>query len=270
MNVLSRLATVFVAFAAVVVGGVAPAGAQDAQPPAAPAAPRPAAPPAMSTQPAYPPRSAYPPPGYESPYGPPPPYAPPPGYGPPVYNPGAAENVHDGLFLRLHVGAGYTSVSATPRYSGQTKFSGGSLNLGLALGGAVAENLIVFGNLFLAAVDRPDSTQMGGPSSSLDGSAFLGGFGLGLAYYIMPANVYLSAALAAMSFSASDDYGRTLYASNAGVGFQGMIGKEWWVSSEWGLGLAGEMVFASMKDRDDSSTTWGGSSFSILFSSTFN
>jgi hypothetical protein len=82
--------------------------------------------------------------------------------------------------------------------------------------------------------------------------------------------VYLSGALAAMAFSASDDYGKTLVSSNTGVGFEGMIGKEWWVSSDWGLGLAGELVLASMKDRDDNTITWNGSSFSILFSSTFN
>src|SRR6185312_15409049 len=243
MNVTSRLATVLVPFAAVLLGGSAPVRAQ--QPP-------PAAPP---------------------PYGPPPGYVPPPGYGygPPAYNPGAPPNVHDGLFLRLNVGAGYTNVSATDHYGRDMKFSGGSLNVGLALGGAVAENLIVFGNLFMAVANRPDWTQPTMPfSTSWDGTAFLGGFGVGLAYYIMPADVYLSGALAAMTFSASDDYGNTVAASNTGLGFQGMIGKEWWVSPEWGLGVAGEMVFASMKDRDDNSLSWNGSSFSILFSSTFN
>src|SRR6185312_8011673 len=109
MNVTSRLATVLVPFAAVLLGGSAPVHAQQPQP-AAPA----------------------PPPS------PPPPYGPPYGYGPSAYNPGAPPNVHDGLFLRLNVGAGYSSVSATDHYGRDVKFSGGSLNVGLALGGAVA------------------------------------------------------------------------------------------------------------------------------------
>jgi len=243
MNVTSRLAIVLVSFAAVLLGGSASVRAQQPKPDAPASAPPPASPP--------------------------PPYGPPPGYVPPAYNPGLPANVHDGLFLRLHLGVGHTSVSGAGQYRSGVEVAGRSLSLGLALGGALTENLIVFGNLFMSVADRPDSTQYGA-TSSLDASAFLGGFGLGLAYYIMPANVYLSAALAAMSFSMSDDYGKTLAASNTGLGFQGMIGKEWWVSSEWGLGVAGELVFASMKDRDDNSLTWSATSFSLLFSSTFN
>ncbi|HEY4186650.1 MAG TPA: hypothetical protein VGP07_16350 [Polyangia bacterium] len=38
-----------------------------------------------------------------------------------------------------------------------------------------------------------------------------------------------------------------------GLGFQGMVGKEWWVSSEWGLGVAAEVIFAGdMKDKNSS------------------
>ncbi|MES1206611.1 MAG: hypothetical protein ABUS79_11810, partial [Pseudomonadota bacterium] len=210
------------------------------------------------------PPPAYPPPAYgpRSPYPPPPP-----GYGayPPPYNLGSPGHIHDGFFLRLHLGGGFTDVKGNG-----LEISGGSVSLGGALGGAIAENLILFGNLFLSVADTPNVKE-GGVTLTSSGSATLGGFGLGLTYYFMPVNIYVSGAVAAMVFEMDDADGKKLYASNSGLGFQGMVGKEWWVSPEWGLGVAGELTVASMKDKDSTSgITWSGSSFSLVFSSTFN
>ena len=49
-----------------------------------------------------------------------------------------------------------------------------------------------------------------------------------------------------------------------------MVGKEWWVTQDWGLGVAGEVLFASMKDAGDTSITWTGTAFSVVFSATYN
>ncbi len=294
MNLTSRLPSLFIAVVATTLAA-APARAQGVAPEAPGEVPSPAAaqpeanpppadvdaPPAASPgqygpppsygapanpayPPAYPPPPVYPPPGY----GPRPAYPPPP-YGPPGYNPGPPENVHDGFFLRLHVGGGFTSISGSDGAGNKVKISGGSLSLGVTLGGALAENLILFGNFFMSIADRPTVEQLG-VSVTSSGSAALGGFGIGLTYYFMPVNVYVSGALAGMAFSMSDANGNDVYSTDTGVGFQGMIGKEWWVSSEWGLGVAGEFIVASMKDKDNSSIKWSGSAFSLLFSSTFN
>lgn len=116
----------------------APAQAGPAQPePAQPAPPPPppadyGTPPGYSPQasPGYPPQPAYPQPGYPPPAYPPPPYGPgpsypPPGYGqpggyPPPYNVGSPGNVHDGFFLRLHLGGGFTSVKGNAGTSSGT------------------------------------------------------------------------------------------------------------------------------------------------------
>ncbi len=146
----------------------APAPAEPAQPEQGTQAPPPPAeygtPPGYDAQaapgypppppPAYPP-PAYPPPAYPPPYGPPSPY-PPSGYGqpggyPPPYNVGSPGNVHDGFFLRLHLGGGFTDVKGNG-----LEISGGSVSLGVAVGGALAENLILFGNFFLSVADTPD------------------------------------------------------------------------------------------------------------------
>jgi hypothetical protein len=50
----------------------------------------------------------------------------------------------------------------------------------------------------------------------------------------------------------------------------GVVGKEWWISQNWGFGLAGEFIAASMKDETDPKVTWTASAYSLLFSATYN
>jgi len=253
-------------------------------PPAAPPAPAPP-PPTYPPQGYAPPPAGYPPsPGYAPPppgYAPPPPaypppgsYPPPPGYGPPGYPPSTyafpPPNAHDGFYLRLHLGGGFTSVSRTDSSGSKLTISGGSASFGAALGGVIAPNLIVFGSLFVSAASNPSATVDGVSTSTADTTASLGGVGGGLAYYVEPANVYVSGALAAMVFQLQNSSGDNLYESNTGIGLQAIVGKEWWLSSDWGVGVAGEFIAASMKDKMDSSITWTGAAFSILFSATYN
>ena len=104
--------------------------------------PPPGYPPAGYPPPGYPP-PGYPPPGYPPPgYAPPPaggyPYAPPPRHAAPGFQ------THDGVYLRLQLGAGYTRMSAS-QGGDSAVISGGSASIGLAVGGAVTDNLIIYG-----------------------------------------------------------------------------------------------------------------------------
>jgi hypothetical protein len=50
-----------------------------------------------------------------------------------------------------------------------------------------------------------------------------------------------------------------------------MVGKEWWVSRNWGIGVAGQLVGASVKDSGAAvRPTWSVGSFAIAFTATFN
>ena len=265
----------------------APAAAlAPAQPAPAPAYPRPASPP----PPAYAPPPAYPPPpGYAPPpaYPPPPGYAPPPAYPPPPYwgrpSYGAAYQpvpatppgfeTHDGFFLRLHLGGGFTSITGSNGAGDTVGLSGGGVSIGFAVGGAITRNLILFGTVAGTVISDP-SVRLNGVSSAYStpsgSSASVGGTGAGLAYYFEPVNVYLSGALMLVTFEFDDANNKAIYQSDAGVGFQGIVGKEWWVSTNWGLGLAGELYVATMKDKTDPNTNWTSSAFSVLFSATYN
>ena len=254
-----------------------PAPGNDA-PPAPPTA-QPAGPPpsqpygATPGQPGPPPGQGYPP-GY----GPPPGYAPgyappgyPPGYAPPPYGPPLPlEPTHTGTYVHLHLGGGFTSISGSDGYGGTIKLSGGGPAFSIAVGGALVPNLAVFGNLFFTGATQPKVTGGGYYNAQANGDALVGGFGAGIVYYFMPANIYLSGAVATMNFQASDSNGKTTYTSDFGAGFEGMIGKEFWVSEHWGLGGALEFVGASsMKDKNNSNISWSAAAFNLLFSATY-
>jgi hypothetical protein len=215
-----------------------------------------------------------PPPGYQQqppPAGyqqPPAAYAPPPGYAAP---PAPPTPQHTGFYLRIHIGPGYGKMSATDGYG--TAFSGGGLSFGLAFGGSVAPNFIIFGNLFGMGLSDPDlelNGQSAGSTSNL--TTTIAGIGPGVAYYFQPINMYISGTIGVMEFQGSNSSsGGTSYNSNAGWGFQGMVGKEWWVTPTWGLGVAGEILAAGgMADKDNSAIKWSGDTFSIVFSATYN
>ena len=76
----------------------------------------------------------------------------------------------------------------------------------------------------------------------------LPGFGLGGTYYFMPVNVYLSGAIgiAKVGFSGPD---ADSDGTDFGLALDAMVGKEWWVAPDWGLGLAGQLIFISAEDE---------------------
>jgi len=58
-----------------------------------------------------------------------------------------------------------------------------------------------------------------------------------------------------------------------GFTFEGLFGKEWWVSDNWGLGVCGQVLLGAMKDRPESHEsvpTWRLTVFSVLFSASYN
>lgn len=211
-----------------------------------------------------------PPAGYPPPQGA---YYPPPGtyaYPPPPYQqpPPAGAYEHDGFYLRLHFGIGYLRV--TGGLDKQERYEGQSGTLGIAAGGMVTRNIALFGTFVASIADSPSYTLNGTDLGTVPGSAGLFGLGGGIVYYVEGANVYLYGAAAGVQLDLSDANDNTVYETKFGLGFQLGVGKEWWVSDNWGLGVAGELVGASMPDKNDSSVKWTGGSFSVLLSATYN
>jgi hypothetical protein len=225
-----------------------------------------APPPAYAPPPGY---SAQPQPGYY----PPPAYYPPPGYSRrPIYVTPPGYHQHDGFYMRLYTGIGYLTASDTYQGSKET-FSGTGVTFGASFGGVIAPNLVLYGE-FLGTVVTDPTYEYGGVSGTASGSDLtLFGIGPGIAYYFDPLNLYVSGTLTFSQVTASDNQSsgsnNSTDLTDMGVGTNLMVGKEWWVSSDWGLCVAAQLHIASMKMKDyDARMT--AAALSLLFSATYN
>lgn len=240
-------------------------------PPPADQAPSPYSPPTWPPPAyAYPPPASYgPPPGYYYPAQPPAYYAPQPTA---PQGPQPGDHTHDGFFLSLRPGIGI--LHAKYNYGGyDTTISGAGPALSLALGGAVTPNLILYGEILSVRTSSPTVDSRYG-SSGFGSDIGLFGMGPGLAYYVQPSNLYVAGTVAlswittnstSSSFESSADGTLT----DVGFGLAVTVGKEWWVSPNWGLGVAGALHVASMRMQSvDARMTAEG--ISILFSATYN
>jgi hypothetical protein len=223
------------------------------------------------------PPGTYPPPGaYGYPSGP---YAPPGAYGYPPsgphpspfypprgpYNLGAPPppaNEHDGFYLHMQTGPSYLRL----RRDG-FEYSGGGMSFAISLGGAITPNLILYGTIDFTFLDDPTISQTGYSYGNSRTEIMLSSFGGGVAYYFMPLNVYLSGALLGTDWELRQR-NEKIAESETGLGFTAQVGKEWWVSQNWGLGAAGKVLAASMKD--DLAQRWNALTFAFLFSATYN
>jgi hypothetical protein len=262
------------------------AGAQTAPPPVvAPPAPGmtppPAPPPAAAPPPAIelapPPdataATAPPPAAAPSPPAPPPPTprAPPPPP-PPAAAPAAGFHAHDGFYLRLQLGISSTTFTVDGRPG---SFSSGGNALSLAIGGALSPNVILFGELFVQSAGKFTVDAAAMPPTTA--GAAVGGLGIGAAYCFMPVNVCLTGTLAqtSVSFSGALDVGRSKKTTGAAGALKLSVSKEWWVSSDFALGVVGAyLTTAGMTDTTPLGTiaapVWHASSYALLASVTFN
>jgi hypothetical protein len=171
-----------------------------------------------------------------------------------------------GLLLRLDLGVGYMSSSLDSQPSLTVK--GAGPELGLLVGGLISENLVLGGHVWVVGSISP-TLQQGSlnVATNTDTSNTLVALGPNITYYIMPANVYLSATAALTRLSLTTSAGTGT--SDAGFGMHLAMGKEWWMSERWGLGLAGQFMFSTNSDRNGGphiSTLAGG----LAMSATFN
>lgn len=174
----------------------------------------------------------------------------------------------DGFYLRCLLGVGYLHNSFS--YNGTSvSVSGVGGTFGFAIGGVVSPNLVVYGELLGTSVADPtvDNGTTSGTESGL--TTTLAGFGPGVAYYL-DGNMYLSGTVLFTRISFTDsNTNEQLGSTNLGFGAGLTFGKEWWVSTDWGLGVSGQLMFASMKESG-ADYRWTSIGASLLFSATYN
>jgi hypothetical protein len=173
--------------------------------------------------------------------------------------------------MRLSMGFGF--LSAKDSYQGQSEtISGAGPAMNLAFGGAVMRNLVVFGELAMMSALDP-TWKLNGVSRQLDSvTVDLMGIGPGVAYYLENLNMYFSGSLSFSQVTADDNTNSSsdsVDMTDMGLGASLVAGKEWWVSSNWGLGAAAMFRYASMK-MADYDTRMSATGISVLFSATYN
>ena len=174
---------------------------------------------------------------------------------------------HDGFYLRFQLGGGYTQATVVGE---DFAIKGTGYGFNAEFGGAPVRNLILFGKLYGTSAPNPD-IEVGDitiEGQDDDVSQNIGAVGAGVADYIMPANVYVSGALTFAQLTVSED-GDTVAESDLGGALHLGVGKEWWVSDNWGLGLGAELALGRVPEKNDSSK-WNVVNAMLLLSATFN
>ena len=202
------------------------------------------------------------------PYG----YGPPPAVGYPIAPPESMEgfHTHDGFFMRVHLGIAATSFTSTIQGS-KLSYSGGGSSMGIAIGGSISRHLILYATVFGTNTANPNYQLNGASMSTFVRDINVAAVGPGLAYYFEQTNIYLSGAFGLAGYEIHDvNDGSRIDWSSSGAALDLMVGKEWWVSRDWGLGIAAELFTASLKDALTPGATWSAGAASILFSATYN
>ena len=186
----------------------------------------------------------------------------PPGIEPVV---GQKEHRHNGFYLRMNLGPAYALMASA---DSDVTVRGPGAMVGGAIGGAVTENVILFVDFVGDSAFNPTVESGGQQFGTSDITASVVGFGPGTAYYFMPANAYASASLmvAQLSFERVGVPTDTA----VGVGANLMLGKEWWVSNEWGLGVAAQLFAGQIRGGASAVGSWTFLAFGLGFSATYN
>jgi len=230
---------------------------------------------------AQPPAEVPPPPPAEEAVPPPPDGSippPPPGYGGPATQPTATAappvpisppvemeepaqpHEHRGFYLRFGLGFDWLNASLES-FGVPLDATGGAVGFYVAIGGNVTDNLALFGDVFFAGAGN--ANLEGGGAPSVEGRLTIAGTGPGVAWYFMPINMHVSLGAAIMNVQVTDVDGTPL-ADATGWGLHAQFGKEWWIGAEWGLGVMGQVVLATLEEEQSAFV------LGLLASLTFN
>jgi hypothetical protein len=196
-----------------------------------------------------------PPPSYSAPAAPP----------PPVPAERGVET-HDGVMLRLAVGIGGgvmtdTLDQSSAGFPDEVTFAGGGIMGSVDLGAALTNELTLHGRIALLnilsprieadgeeiEIDLPNGDGAAADSDSISTNAML--LAVGLTYNFMPINIYVTAAgglsMLALSTNDEDVDQDDFDHPTVGFGLNLDVGKEWWVTPQTGIGVAGRFWWAT-------------------------
>jgi hypothetical protein len=168
----------------------------------------------------------------------------------------SAPETHDGFFFQGNIGPGYLSTSpSTDGSDVDMKISGFGVGGGLLFGGTPAPGLVIGGGTANVVALSPKVTVEGEELGELDDTnlqlSTLGVFGT---FYPDPQqglSLHLMLAYAVLSASDSSEFDDDDDASANGVAITAGVGYEFWVASEWSIGVFGRFTYGALKNSEN-------------------
>jgi hypothetical protein len=191
----------------------------------------------------------------------------------------AGSRKHDGFYLSLNLGPAFggTIIKANGNAVAYDEFiyRGEGLMVDLKIGGAIKEDLILSFDIIGRTITGPEGEQDGVSlgSASDKVKATDNSYGFGVTKYFMPHNIFASGTIGVGRMVLDTD-GNTA-TSKWGPSLHAKIGKEWWVSKNWGLGASVGYGFTAADDKEppagiDYEGKLTSHQFYLLFNTTFN
>ena len=176
-------------------------------------------------------------------------------------------HTHDGFFLRMATGVGYHYARFNGLGGGDLSLKGFAFPTSLAIGWSVVEDLAlqleVFDSTgFQLSASYPERAL--GEDHNDAGST---GLGVGVTYYFGP-NLYVSGSLGAALGNYLEGDQAEFSELGLGVGLAG--GKEWWVSDNWGLGGALQLMLNATPTSLQGNPTLLSLGTGLMISATYN
>ena len=190
---------------------------------------------------------------------------------------------HDGFYLSMNIGPAFSNVTDNVKaFRGSSAFnldmSGQGAVMDLKIGGAIRENLILHATLISNFMSGPTivTSRNGSLTSAKAPKSFTISddmYGVGLTYYVMPSNYLVSGSIGIGTFTMLDSgQDNTSISTQGGFAMQLKLGKEWWVSKNWGLGVG--LTYSKTNVTNEPSNGelehLNSNQFGILFNTTFN
>jgi hypothetical protein len=173
---------------------------------------------------------------------------------------------HFGFFIRPDFGVGYLYLNTSSNGT-DASIKGVAGGFGVAVGAALSENNILAFHIWDLVATNP--TFSSGGFSSSNANATLGVFAFGPEYTRYFADNFYFSITPSLS-RVTLDFNGSSGDTNWGFGLRAGLGKEWWVSDHWGLGVAGHLTFTANQDSGSNAPTWTGWGGTVAFSATYN
>jgi hypothetical protein len=216
---------------------------------------------------------------------PPPPYnpPPPPPYTGPKMNTGSlggdGQRLHDGFYLRLSVGGGTMGTSGTfdPDDGSSFDTRGGCVSFDIAVGGSPVPGLVIGGNYAFQEAFKPRLTLSSSSFSTerdADVNTVFGLVGPFVDWFPDPrSGFHVGGTLGFAVLTIADENGNVDNGvSERGFGGALRVGYDFWVDSQWSLGVVGQFVGGRVSGDSVNSVTERDSvgSFAVLFTALYH